>query len=239
MVIEVFKTKEEDKELVQTLVREANILLASHYYENEPMYNWYKERLFESINLMREFEAIFPTVNRDAKYVIELLNKIWDKQILSPLALTDEEFEEYDATGVSRNIRNKSICRINGVVYNQNAYKITTRACYSEDLKCILNTIVDTLDSNPRLYIYKGGVITGKYIEKCIIREEVVDKHLFSIQSVVNIPVSSVIRKNEKYFIVDHREPKLKVLREFYDVPIYLDEEVANYKIDIRKYKKS
>mgnify|MGYP007057686606 FL=1 len=41
----------------------------------------------------------------------------------------------------------------------------------------------------------------------------------------------------DTFYVVDHREPKLKVLQEFYEVPIYIDEFIKG-KFNIRKYQK-
>ena len=99
---------------------------------------------------------------------------------------------------------------------------------------------VSTSDMQPGdiICISKGGIITGEYVQQCEIRKDIVERHSFNIQSVVNIPVARIIDGDSVIHVVDHREPKLKVLREFYEVPIYIDETVKNKHYNLRKYTK-
>ena len=96
----------------------------------------------------------------------------------------------------------------------------------------------ELIHNNHRIYISKGGVITGEYVEKCIIRPDIVDKHSFTIQSIPNIPVCIIFDKDNSIYVVDHREPKLKALQQFYDVPINKDEDITNKHYNLRKYDK-
>ena len=59
----------------------------------------------------------------------------------------------------------------------------------------------------------------------------------YSIKNPIKIPVSSIEHTDSPdiVFVVDHREPKLKALMEFYNVPIEHDE---NVKYNLRKFKK-
>ena len=90
----------------------------------------------------------------------------------------------------------------------------------------------------PVIFINKGGVVTGEYIAICEIRKEVVDKHNYTIQSIVNIPCSLILDNGDRIITVDHREPKLKVLKDFYEVYFKFDKTVHDRKYDIRKYAK-
>ena len=77
-----------------------------------------------------------------------------------------------------------------------------------------------------------------EYIAICEIRKEVVDKHNYTIQSIVNIPCSLILDNGDRIITVDHREPKLKVLKDFYEVYFKFDKTVHDRKYDIRKYAK-
>ena len=81
-------------------------------------------------------------------------------------------------------------------------------------------------------------VITGDYISSCKIRKNIIDTKCFTIQSIINIPCSMIYDEGKGIITVDHREPKLKVLEDFYDVFFRFNEQIKNKKYDIRKYKK-
>lgn len=85
---------------------------------------------------------------------------------------------------------------------------------------------------NERIYITRGGVVSGEYINKCYI------KNLnFYPRDPVTINCSRITNYEDiNIYTIDSRSPKLKVLKEFYNVSINIDDK---YKyIDIRKFKK-
>lgn len=236
-----FYTLAGDKGLVITLVREANIALAS-LTKDDPDYLWHKERYEEAISVMRSIEETEPQYDNDVSFIINTITAIWNKGILSPLTLKDDEFLDYtDKNGYLHNIRYNDIyidTNINMSICNDNAFNIYVRAAYSHDTQSQIEYTNEIVHKNHRVYISKGGVITGEYIEKCIIRPDIVNKHSFTIQSIPNIPVCIIVDADNSIYVVDHREPKLKALQQFYEVPINKDEEIANKHYNLRKYKK-
>ena len=232
-----FYTLAGDMGLVITLVREANIALAS-LPKDSPDYLWHKERYEEAIKVMRSIEATEPQHDNDITFILNTINAIWDKGILSPLTLNDDEFTQVEDAVESYNKRYRWIIKRSGGIYNNAAYKATIRKVYNHRLSIEVKYDIPPVNYNPALYISKGGIITGEYICMCKIRPDIVAKHAFVIQSIVNIPASAISVNNRFIFVVDHREPKLKTLNEFYEVPVGFDEEVKNLKLNIRKYKK-
>lgn len=232
-----FYNSDEDRGLVITLIREANIVLASldkNTTEYQITYNRYKE----CIDVMRAIERTEPLHDYDVNFILKTINTIWEKGILSPLTLTDDEFVRVKGATESYNTRYKWIVKRGDSIYNYTAYKVTTRKAYNHKLGIEVKCDIPPVNYNPVLYISKGGIITGEYICMCEIRPDIVAKHSFVIQSVVNIPASAISVNDRLIYVVDHREPKLKALNEFYEVPVGFDEEVKNLKLNIRKYKK-
>ena len=227
----------EDKELVITLIREANIILAS-LDKNTTEYQTQYYRYKNCIDIMRAIERTKPQHDDDINFILKTINIIWEKGILSPLTLTDDEFNKVEDNIESYNKRYKWIVKRGDNIYNNAAYKITIRKTYNHNLGIEYKYDIPPIYLNPTLYISKGGIITGECICDCQIRPNIVNKHSFVIQSIVNIPVSAIAINNGFIYVVDHREPKLKALKEFYDVPIYFDEKVKELKLNIRKYKK-
>ena len=85
---------------------------------------------------------------------------------------------------------------------------------------------------NERIYITRGGVVSGEYINKCYIKNS-----NFYPRDPVTINCSRITNYEDiNIYTIDSRSPKLKVLKEFYNVSINIDDK---YKyIDIRKFKK-
>lgn len=232
-----FYTQAGDMGLVINLVREANIVLAS-LPKDSPDYIWKQERFEEAISVMRSIEYTEPQHDSDINFILKTINTIWEKGILSPLTLKDDEFDIIEDVDEAINKRYKWIIKQGNKVYNNAAYKTTVRKSYNHNLGTEVEMNIPPVNFNPVLYISKGGVITGEYICRCEIRPDIVAKHSFVIQSIINIP-SSIITINDRFiYVVDHREPKLKILNEFYNVPVGFDNTVKNMKLNIRNYKK-
>lgn len=238
---EVFFISPNDKGLSILLKREANIILASLNKESNE-YFYKKERFEETLSVVRAIEYTEPQSEDEIDFILNTIGRIWNTGILSPLTLKKDEFLNYtDLKGYLRNTRYNDIyidIDINQSICNDNAFNLYIRAAYSHDNKEQIYCADELVYKNHRIYISKGGVITGEYIEKCIIRKDIVEKHSFTIQSIPTVPVCIIYDKDSFIYVVDHRDPKLKALREFYDVPIEKDETVANKHYNLRKYIK-
>lgn len=236
----VFFNSSDDKDISILLKREANIILAS-LDKNSDEYLYKKNFFEETLNVVRVIEYS----GLHSKYRINILNtinRILNVGILSPLTLKDDEFLNHvDSNGRFCNTRYKDIYidnNLNMSICNANAFNLYIRTAYSHDENKQIECTNEIIHKNHRIYISKGGIITGEYIEKCIVRPDVVAKHSFTIQSIPNIPVCIIIDKDDSIYVVDHREPKLKALQQFYDVPINKDENIANKHYNLRKYNK-
>ena len=231
-----------DKGLVLKLIREANIILAS-LDKNSDEYKNTKVKYADCISVARAIENTEPVEDGDINFILSTINKIWNNGVLSPLTLTNDEFENNNTNGYYINKRYPYIYHCgNGKIYNKAAYKLYVKASYNVNFnsqvgfKAVNSSIYDCV-SVP-IFISKGGIITGEYIQQCEIRKDIIDKHCYTIQSTVNIPVSEIRDIDLYIYVVDHREPKLKILKEFYEVPTYIDENIKNKHYNIRKYTK-
>lgn len=234
---EVFKIKSGDTGITRNLKREANIKLAS--LKNSPNYIYNKVRFADAIKVAEVIDESCPQCSEDINFILDIINKIWNVGILSPLTLEDDEFEKYaDSKGFRKNIRYPDIVEKDNIIKNRNAFNIYIRAKYNHVDNKQEEFISKYENRNTKVYISKGGIITGEYFCDCIIRDNVINKHCFVIQSIINIPVCIIEDKDKLIYIVDHRDPKFKALRDFYEVPIQIDEEVASRKYNIRKYIK-
>ena len=230
----------DDLYLSKTFKREANIVLAS-LKKDSVDYIVTKNKFLRVLNTIQEIESSGANSNADVYEIINTIKNILDDGIISPLTLENDEFDLIsDVDGKRYNLRYPDIYaeKSTGRIFNANAFNVYIRAVYSDILKEQIDAAPVIHRKNRLVYISKGGVITGDYIRDCQIRPEVVAKHKFTIQSVVNIPVCLINYKDGSIYAVDHREPKLKSLMEFYDCTVGHDDKVAKAKLNIRNYKK-
>ena len=169
------------------------------------------------------------------KIGLDLILKSWDSKPWSHINLSKENFDD-----LGKHKRAWYIQKNNIGIYNVLAYLVRPRRSYT---KLKNNEITETLTSpifpdwgeviDEKIYISRGGIINGDYIHRCYLKHN----GFHSVKDSIKIPVSSIEMENDVNFIlfVDHREPKLKALMEFYDVPILHDN---NIKYNVRTFKK-
>ena len=155
-----------------------------------------------------------------------------------PWSFIDLSKENFDNLG-----RHKRAWYINDNIYgiyNTLAYTGKVRKFYIKDENDIRQVPVGVIIDNDeeiideRIYISRGGIINGDYIHKCYLKNQT---DFYNIKDPIKLPVSSIEEKNGVDFIlfIDHREPKLKALMEFYNVSIEHDD---NIKFNVRTFNK-
>lgn len=232
-----FIVYDEDRGLVTTLIREANIVLAS-LDKNSAEYQTNYWRYKDCIDIMRTIERTDPQNNEDIEFIFKTLTTIWNKGILSPLTLKDDEFTETHIKGIYINNRYPDIYKKDGIIYVKNAFKPYVRHVYNHETTVEIDFNRNKKFESEILYISKGGVITGEYIKDFSIPKKIVDNHVYTIQSIVNVPVSIIQTEGINVMVIDHREPKLKVLMSFYEYQSGTNKVVKELKLNIRNYKK-
>lgn len=233
-----FSIRPKDFGLVIRLIEEANIVLASIDKDSDK-YEYTYNRFKDAISVMRTIESTEPSRDNDIDFILNVVNNIWNKGVLSPLTLQNDEFETFHSYGKYRNKRYSFIYHTgNGKIFNENAFNLYARAKYdvSKNSQIEFNPI--TIEHNNLVYISKGGIITGEYFVDCIIKKENNEYRCFEIKDNIVIPVSIIEDNNINIYVVDHREPTIKQLSSIYEVPIYFNENIANKKYNLRKYIK-
>lgn len=236
---EYYSTEPTDNGLVIKLKKEANILLAS-LNEGGVQFVNKKDSIDAVIKFFKAIGDTDPQCQEDIDDIFNIANTIWTKGILSPLRLTDDEFEKQpNSFGYRVNSRLDDILLKNKKIYVCGAIKCLIRHTYVSSLMQEIEPKDYIQPRFPRIYINKGGIINGDYIDGFIIRSEQVAKHCYTIQSTVKLPVSRIITDLGEILTVDHREPKLKVLECFYELQKGHDDNVNGKGIyNIRNYKK-
>lgn len=171
------------------------------------------------------------------KIGLDLILKSWSIKPWGAISLSDENFNK-----LNRHYRAWYIQKDNDGIYNVLAYSLKQRKVYlinnnGEGTQIPLNRA--TLNSegecfDERIYISRGGIVNGDYVYKSYLKNQ---KEDYNIKDPIKIPVSAIEHTDfhDIVFVVDHREPKLKALIDFYNVPLEHDE---NVKYNLRKFKK-
>ena len=190
-----------------------------------------KECILGFSNTIAEFDCDYKTV----KSAIDLINKSILSKPWSFITLTNKDF--------NNNVHNRTwFIRKNDIgIYNQMAYVLKERKSYMVKREnYVYETPISMFDRNgeiidERIYISRGGIINGDYIHKCYLKHQ---EGPYVVRDSIKIPISTIEFENspEVIFFVDHREPKIKALREFYNVPIEHDDKI---KFNVRTFKKA
>ena len=204
---------------------EAELELCSGSAKNE---YWYK--IIEKIT-----DIIDTHPDESCKVAIDLILKSFNWKPWSPIDLNKDNFDYFGRHRRAWYIQD-GVCGI----FNVLAYTAKVRKFYIKDDNDIKEVPVGVIIDNDgeiideRIYISRGGIINGDYIHFCYLKNQIDN---YSIKDPIKLPVSSIEEKHGVDFIlfVDHREPKLKALMEFYNVPIEHDN---NVKYNVRTFKK-
>lgn len=172
--------------------------------------------------------------------VYSIIKKYYETGLLAPLTLAKDEFS-FTGKGIKTNIRcNNVIIDIDNNIVYLNAYSINIKHLYNvntNEEEPIFPTYLDLEQTkSPIIYFTKGGNIYGEYIKECRLKANTIVKGNYIPHPPINIPCSVILKNDNYIFTVDIREPKLKALKEFYDVIIEKDKDYP--KFDIRKFKK-
>ena len=193
----------------------------------------------KNTNYYKFIEEVNDIINKypeeSVKIGLDLMLKSWSWKPWSFIDLSKENFDDLGRHKRAWYIQTH-MCGIHNVL----AYTGKVRKFYIKDENDIKEVPVGVIIDNDgeiideRVYISRGGIINGDYIHFCYLKNQI---NNYSIKDPIKLPVSSIEDKNDVNFIlfVDHREPKLKALMEFYNVPIEHD---YNIKYNVRTFKK-
>lgn len=235
---ETFIIDDNDKGLSIKFKSEANILLAS-LYNGSPEYNYKKQKYEDVIQVLHSIENIEPQDEDDISFVLNTIIDFWKHPLLAPLTLNIDEFEKTPVDGKFYNKRYNHIYATNIFVYNNNAFNIYVKAAYSHIDGIQLNIEPYIEEGNHQVYISKGGIITGHNFNDCLIPPNIVAEHKYNVHKPITIPVSRIDDYDGKsIYIVDHREPMIKTLQQYYNLPIVMDTYVKDKHYNLRKYIK-
>ena len=248
MDLDIFNINKNDSKVLRMIKTEAKYILENfkgpeEYRENSYVY-------FSTLCYFLETGAKTET-DGDIEYLelTELIfNHIKEGMPITKISITENDFikDDKNITLIHKRCKNlkwRSNININNekTVFYENAYKLDVKKVF--DLKEHKTFETDEILQQQPIYISKGGIITGEFIDICFIKaSEYVDHSDFSIMYPIKIPVSEVyfIDKygyDQSIFVVDHREPALKNLQTVYNCSLLFDKAMKENKINLRNWK--
>lgn len=235
--MDVFKHNANDSLLTHNIKRDYELAISNiqNKKDKEITDNIYKQL----INVSKGFDN---NIDKDMfNYIITLLSETYEYYTTQPISLQNEDFK-----GDSHIIA-PYIVKNGDFIINNKAYKTINRTHYSHNDKRELTYgegIMKSFKSvkNDNIYISKGGVITGEYINDARLDylDEIVNN--YTIPKTISIPVSTIFVEKDNvikaYLVVDHREPTFKRLFSCYRMKVLMDENVKSLKLNLRNYEK-
>lgn len=242
----IYSVVKGDSAVTRRVINEINLkLINTMNIHGETSSEYLAEDAFaeELINTVRSLDISYGRSCINHLDIVESLYKVIKGEVLSPLTLKDHEFYSDD----DYNTRHTYIFRIPHTVnpvtytyYNTRAYIGIVKAAYDYFDMSEYEAGKDWIKTG-KVYISKGGVVTGEYINNCIINMDVFKTGTVDYSSVIKLPVSVITHKgsegNVDIYSVDSRDPALKLLKSRYIVTTHIDQNIKG-KYDIRKYKK-
>lgn len=236
--MDIFKHDANDSLLTHNIKRDYELAISN--IQNEKSKETINIIYTQLINVSKGFNN---DIDKDIfNTLIRMLSETFEYCTTQPISLRNEDFKGNShiiAPYIVKNgnfiINTKAYKTINRTYYSHNNNKKELR--YGEGILKHLKSI-----KNDKIYISKGGVITGEYISDARLDnlEEIINYYI--IPKTITIPVSTIfVEKDdviEEYLVVDHREPMFKKLFVNYQIKVLMDENVKLLKLNIRNYEK-
>lgn len=222
--------KEEYGELTKKFIREANIILNKKDVTTNQI-NLYNTCL----NIFKEIDNSIPTCDKNIDEIVNTISNMWNTGILSPLTLEDDEF--INTNDVIYNSRFPNIIKKGNDIIHKNPIKLYINKIYDYDKLIELDLPHRYIINYNKIYLSKGGVINGSYIDDFIIKSNIVDIHHFNPHIDIDMHVCVVYFNNNEYIYIDNRNNSFNYLKYIYNINIKHDSKF-NKILDIRNCKK-
>lgn len=230
----MYEINKEDNNLIKYAKNELNILYKDIILDDK--LNNINNKIINIVNILNDCD------DNEKENIFLKLNKLLYKRPLSHINLNKNNFIKKD--NILKHNRYDAICiDTNNKIYNKEAFKYTIEKVIYEDADTYINNDVSynclksTSKKDIKIYLSKGGVLTGHYINKCYLFNDIIKSEIFVFQSIINLKCNAIIfNDNRVILIIDHRNKKLSTLKKFYNVDIAIDNKIKEKHIDIRKF---
>lgn len=235
--MDIFKHDANDSLLTHNIKRDYELAISN--IQNEKNKEIIDDIYRQLINVSKGFDD---GIDKDIfDNIVKLLSETFEYNTTQPISLQNEDFRGNTHIIAPYIIKNGSF------IINTKAYSVMNRTYYSHNDKKELNYGEDIMKrfksvKEDKIYISKGGVITGEYISDARLDnlEEIVNYYV--IPKTIKIPVSTIFVEKDDiikaYLVVDHREPMFKKLFSCYRMKVLMDENIKSLKLNLRNYEK-
>ena len=243
MDLNIFKPDDSDRAFIAYIKREALSGITCHQNGDvkQYWYDYYKA-------LMELCKASAESIVKDS---YDFISNIISKQDylrynipLYPIDITKNDFEIIDNEILCHHKRSFDLVWISvhkltdeKSIYYRNAYSLQIKKTFDFIEKKVYDKKHNDLQYT--IFISKGGVINGDFIDFIFIRTKDYEKGNLRLNLPINIPVCEVFFKDKDdnkslIYAVDRREPNLKLLMEKYNCPICNNTEIKELKLNLR-----
>lgn len=246
MDLSIFKLNDSDGAFLTYIKREASFHI-EQFSESPSKEHWYE--YYKAL-----MELVIASKNSNTKnpyefisYIIESKDYLKYNIPLLPINITKDDFEIINNQVLWNHKRSidliwNSTHNLNdeNSIYYKHAYKLQIRKTFDFIKKEVTET--DYIESQYTIFISKGGVINGDFIDFTFIHTKDYEKGSLRLNLPITIPVCEVYFEDKNktkslIYVVDHREPALKELMEKYNCPICNNTNIAYYKLNLRACK--
>ena len=235
--MDIFKHDANDSLLTHNIKRDYELAISN--IRNEKSREIINNIYTQLINVSKGFNN---NIDKDVfNSLIRMLSETFEYCTTQPISLQNEDFKG------NTHIIAPYIIKSGSFIINTKAYDTINRTYYSHNDKKELtysDAFIKRLKSTQydKIYISKGGVITGEYIRDAKLDNLEKFINCYVIPKTIKIPVSTIfVKENDNikaYLVVDHREPTLKKLFSCYRMKVLMDENVKSLKLNLRNYEK-
>lgn len=194
-------------------------------------------------NFFKDFNEIINKHKVDKNFIYAFINLLEQSVEEIPWSIINASNDNFELAkdNIFRHKRDYFLINSSEGILNTNSIKMKVRKEYIEKQnKEIYLYGSYTSKVIPKyelpIYISKGGIVNGDYINQTYIKDFINEDKLLVVKYPITIPVIMITTSDDKvYFVVDHREPKLAEVMHDYRTPIMHDDDV---KFNIRKFIK-
>lgn len=177
--------------------------------------DWMYRQVLEAIAVFSSHD----NSGTSAYFEINLVNKLCKFDIISPLRFTDNEWGKINVRGTCQNKRKSGVFKEpNGKIHYLDAFVKQPIKSYSIITKK-WSDYKPNITFYGGLYEHKGGIFTGRYFNKCYIKQEDINKGWIPKSEIVIKCVEIEINTADYIMVVDSNDNiNLNILSNTYDI---------------------
>lgn len=246
MDLDIFKPNDGDGDFLAYIKREALAHINTFNIKEHKMY-WYDyyKALIEliKVNINSPYKNSYNFIDT----IIRYKDYYKYETPITEINISEDDFEISKSNKIGHHKRSFNIignCAYDlfeeKSIWNNNSYILQIRKQFDFTKREVNEK--EYIEEQQPIFISKGGVINGDYIEYTYFRKKDYNNGKLSVKLPIKIPVAEVFFNNkddktEFIYVVDHREPTLKELIETYNCEIENNKEIASYKLNLRACK--